>query len=66
MKNFKKIVFLGTKRPMTLKIGIQVSGTRVLPMLLYDDPWLTLTIFMRGSNLFPNAFAWVKAYNIEC
>ena len=28
----------------------------------YDDPGLTLTIFMRGLNLFLNAFAWVKAY----
>ena len=31
-------------------------------MFLYDDPGLTLTFFMTGSNLFPNAFAWVKAY----
>ena len=31
-------------------------------MFTYDDPRLTLTIFMAGSNLFPNASAWVKAY----
>ena len=31
-------------------------------MFSYDDPRLTLTIFMKGSNLFPNASAWVKAY----
>ena len=33
------------------------SGTRVLPIIPYDDPGLTMTIFMTGSNLFPNAFA---------
>ena len=46
---------------MTLKLGIQhrvLSTTNVL----YDGPGLTLSIFMTGSNLFPNASAWVKAY----
>ena len=27
------------------------------------DPWLTSTIFMTGSNLFPGASVWVKAYS---
>ena len=31
-------------------------------MFSYDDPGLNLTIFMRGSNLLPNASAWAKAY----
>ena len=31
-------------------------------MFSYADPGLTLTMFMTGSNLFPNVFAWVKAY----
>ena len=31
-------------------------------MFLYDDPGLTLTMFMTVSNLFPNASAWVKTY----
>ena len=26
-----------------------------------DDPGLTLTIFMTGSNLFPDASIWVTA-----
>ena len=38
------------------------SGTRVLPVFSYEDPGLTMTIFMTGSNLFLNASAWVKAY----
>ena len=28
----------------------------------YDDLGLTMTIFMTGSNLFPNVSAWAKAY----
>ena len=31
-------------------------------MVSYDDPGLTLTIFMTVLNLFPNASAWMKAY----
>ena len=31
-------------------------------MFSYDDLGLTLTILLTGSNLFPNASAWVKAY----
>ena len=57
-----KIFFLGTKRPMTLKLGIQHQVLKVLPMFSYVDPGLTLTIFTTGSNLFPNASAWVTAY----
>ena len=30
-------------------------------MFSYDDSGFTLTIFMTGSDLFPNASAWVKA-----
>ena len=48
-----------------LKTWYTASGTRVIPMFSYDDPGLTLIIFITGSNLFPNASAWVL-YNIEC
>ena len=56
-----KIFYFGTKRPMTLKLGIQ---HRVLEYyhFLNDDPGLTLPIVMTGSNLSPNASAWVKVY----
>ena len=47
---------------MTLKLGITALGTRVLPVFSYDDPGLTMAIFMTGSNLFPYASAWMKAY----
>ena len=45
-----------------LETWYTASGTLVLPMFSYDDPGLTLTIFMTCSNLFPNASAWMKAY----
>ena len=45
-----------------LETWYTASGTRVLPMFSYDDTGLILTIFMTGSNLFPNASAWMKAY----
>ena len=47
---------------MTLKLGTASGTPRILPMFSYDDTGLTLTIFMTGSNLFPNASACVKAY----
>ena len=31
-------------------------------MFSYDDPGLTMTIFMTGSNLFPTASEWTEAY----
>ena len=52
---------------MTLKLGIQHRVlSRVLPKFSYDDPELTMTIFMTGSDLFLNASAWVKAYTALC
>ena len=60
VKNFKNL--LQNQEADDLETWYTASGTRVLPMFSYDDPGLTLTIFMTGSNLFPNASAWVKAY----
>ena len=60
----KTVKNLRTKRPVTLKLGIQ---DRVLKYYQFEicsneDTGLTLTIFMTWSNLFHNASAWVKAY----
>ena len=64
-EKLKKIFFFETKRPTTLKLGIQ--HTRVLPMISYDDPGLTLTIFMTGSYLFSECFCMDESlYSIEC
>ena len=61
MKSFKNLL-LRNQEADDLETWYIASGTRVLPMFSYDDFGLTLTIFMTGSDLFPNVFAWVKAY----
>ena len=61
VKNFKNLL-LRKQEADDLETWYTASGTRVLPMFSYDNPGLSLTIFMTRSNLFPNASAWVKAY----
>ena len=61
VKNFKNLL-LRNQEANDLETWYTASGTRVLPMFSYDDPWMTFTIFMTGSKLFPNASAWMKAY----
>ena len=60
VKNFKNL--LRNQEAGDFETWYTASCTRVLPMFSYDDPGLTLTIFMAGSNLFLNASVWVKAY----
>ena len=57
-----RISFFGTKRVMTLKLGIGHRVLKYYQICSNDDTGLTLTIFMTWSNLFRNASAWVKAY----
>ena len=61
-EKLKKNLLLRNQEADDLETWCTASGTQVLPMFSYDDPGLTLTIVMTGSNLFPNASAWVKAY----
>ena len=42
-KNRKKIFFSGTKRPMTLKFGMQHGVLEYYQVCSNDDPGLTLT-----------------------
>ena len=63
VKNFKNH-FLRNQEADDFESCYTASGTRVLPMFSYGDLGLTLTIFMTGSDLFPNASAWVKAYTV--
>ena len=60
VKNFKNLLW--NQEADDIETWYTASGTRAPPMFSYDDPGLTVTIFMTESNLFPNAFAWVKAY----
>ena len=58
VKNLKHLL-LWIQEADDLETWYTALGTRVLhvPMFSYDGPGLPLTIFMTGSNLFPNASA---------
>ena len=60
-KNLIKI-FSGTKRPMTLKLGMQHWVLEYYQVCLNDYPelTLTLTLFMARLNLVFYAFIWEK------
>ena len=53
-----KIFFSGTKRSMTLKLGMQHQELEYYQDCSNDDPGLTLTYFTARSNLVPYAFVW--------
>ena len=57
-KNLKKIFFFGTKRPMTLKLGMQHRVLEYYQVCSKDDTGLTLAYFMARSNLVHYAFVW--------
>ena len=48
-----KIFFSGTKRPMTLKLGVQHWVLEYYQVCSNDDPGLPLTYFTARSNLVP-------------
>ena len=55
-KNLKKIFCSGTKRQMTLKLGMQHLVLEYYQVYSNDDPGLTLTNFTTRSNLGPLCF----------
>ena len=59
-KNLKKIFFSGTKRLMTLKLGMQHQVLEYYQVCSNDDPGLTLTYSTARSNLVHYAFVWEK------
>ena len=61
-KCLEKKSFFGTKKPMILKLGIQLWVLKYYQISSNEDTGLTLPIFMTWSNLFRDASAWVKAY----
>ena len=63
VKTFKHFL-LRSKRWMTFKLGIRYRVLKYCQICSNDDTWLTLSIFMMWSNLFPNASVWVKAYTV--
>ena len=64
-KNLKKIFFSGTKRPMTLNLGMHHRVLEYYKICSIDDPGLTLTYFLARSNLVPYAFEWEKDKTVD-
>ena len=64
-KNLKKIFFSGTKRLMTLKLGMHHRVLKYYQVCSNDDPGLTLTCFTARSNLIPYAFVWEKGKTMD-
>ena len=64
-KNLKKIIFSGTKRQMTLKIGMQHWVLEYYQVGSNDVPGMTMTYFMPRSNLVPYAFVWEKGKSMD-
>ena len=60
-----KIFFSGTKRPMTLKLGMQHRVLEYYQVCSTYDPGLTLTYFTARSNLVPYAFVWEKGKTMD-
>ena len=52
-KNLKKKIFSETKRPMTLKLGMQHWIIEYYQVCSNGDPGFTLTYFRARSNLIP-------------
>ena len=63
-KNLKQI-FSGTKRPMTLKLGMQHRVLQYYQVCSDDDRGLTLTCFTARSNLVPYAFIWGEGKTMD-
>ena len=61
IKNFKNLLFLNQETG-DLKTWYTALGSWLPSIFSNDDPGLTWTTFMTGSNLFPNASIWVTAY----
>ena len=59
-KNPLKIFFYGTRRSMTLGLGMKHGGCEVYQVCSNDGPRLTLTCLTSRSNLLPNALKWGK------
>ena len=64
-KNLKKLFFSGTKRPMTLNLGMDYWVLEYYHICSNDDPGLTLTYFTARSNLDAYAFVWEKGKTVD-
>ena len=64
-KNLKKNFFSGTKRLMTLKLGMHHWVLEYYQVYSNHNPRLTLTYFTARSNMVPYAFVWEKGETMD-
>ena len=64
-KNLKKNFFSGTRRPMTLNLGMHHLVLEYYQVCSNDDPGLTLTYLTARSNLVPYAFVKGKTMDFS-
>ena len=64
-KNLKKIFSSGTKRPMTLNLGMHHRVLEYYQVCSNDDLGFTLTYFTTRSYLVPYAFVWEKGKTVD-
>ena len=57
--------FSGTKKPKTLKLGMQHRVLEYYQVYSNYDPGLTLTFFTARLNLVPLAFVWEEGKTID-
>ena len=60
-----KIFFSGTKRPMTLKLGMKHWVPEYYQIYSNDEHGSTMTYFTARSNLVPYAFVWKKVKTMD-
>ena len=58
-------IFSGTKRPMTLKLGMQHQVLEYYQVCSNDDPGLTIIYSTARSNLVPYTFVWGEKINTD-
>ena len=63
-KNPLKILFSGTGRPISTKLGMYHQGLQPILVCSNDDPLVTLTYFTAGSNLVTTVFLWEKVKTV--
>ena len=64
-KNLLKIFLSRTRRPVTLRIGMQHWDCGAYQVCSNDDPKMTLTYLTSRSNLLPNAFEWEMFWKVD-
>ena len=64
-KNLKKVFFSESKKPMTLKVGMQHWVLKCYQICSKDVPWLPLVYFTAMSNLVHYSFVLEKGKTMD-